>query len=355
MVLHVDLFQISLHLLVAHLLSSPAAQAAVIDTTGGFDVLRLYQVIISRLQSRKAAERAQHFANPNPQIFGPSAPKEDTEQLAEGALDRVKVMRVFDFVGVSEAINELRDDFSVAASNDNVSPERELEVQQRNHVADSEGEDGDDEMLFDQEKPDNGVGMELTSRKAGEIGLIIIDNITHTLNPILKSNYVQGKGIHWMTATRTQLTRLGQSLLMSFLRSLTHLTRTENLAAIIINNASAGRPTYPTTRNTSNLPPSTYIPDPTFRTPFFMDQPSIFASTTSRPAMGKAFTYAIDVHILLSQLPKRRRDAEIIFGGKLGNQEMANVMEILTDRRDRRAGRWGAFTVVNGVELRNAV
>lgn len=88
--------------------------------------------------------------------------------------------------------------------------------------------------------------------------------------------------------------------------------------------------------------------------PTFADQVSIFASTIVRPALGKAFGYHIDLHLLLSQLPKRRRDAEIVFGGKSGRGESVGVMEVLADRDDERVGAWSAFTIDKSGSLRPA-
>jgi len=80
----------------------------------------------------------------------------------------------------------------------------------------------------------------------------------------------------------------------------------------------------------------------------------MFASTTARPALGKAFTYHIDLHLLLSQLPKRRRDAEIAFGGKAGRGEFVNVVEVLADRLDGKLGVWAAFTIDKSGSLKPA-
>jgi hypothetical protein len=137
---------------------------------------------------------------------------------------------------------------------------------------------------------------------------------------------------------------------MNFMRSLSNLTATHNISTIFINTAIPPRSTDPST--TTGAPSGTWIEDPTVRTPSFLDRPSIFAASTARPALGKPITYSIDLHLLLSVLPKRRRDSEIVYGGKMGRAELANTVEVLSDRWDGRFGRWAAFVMGNGVELK---
>jgi hypothetical protein len=144
----------------------------------------------------------------------------------------------------------------------------------------------------------------------------------------------------------------GQSLLTTFLRSLRILTNTHDIATVLLNSASAPKSAFNT--SAMNVPQSTWIQEPTATAPSFSDQPSIFASTTVRPALGKPFTYHVDLHLLLSQLPKRRRDAEIAFGGKPGRGEFVNVIEVLADRLDGRLGMWAAFTIEKSGRLKPA-
>lgn len=53
-------------------------------------------------------------------------------------------------------------------------------------------------------------------------------------------------------------------------------------------------------------------------------------------------------------MPKRKEDAEAAFGGGGGDGgwEKVGVMEVLRDRNGGREGRWGAFEIVDGIELR---
>jgi hypothetical protein len=199
--------------------------AAVVDTTGNFDVLGVYTGILGRLRKDGAALAEMRKVA--------ASKDEDTmEDVAAKVLDRVKIMRVFDFVGVREAIGEIRDDLEgrkvVNRKKDEArpvyanSPKRptpepltpEL-VPKRTVVADSEDEDDDEEMLFDtsasaqetvpsaiqdaqpdqhiqtttlETNPDTKPEREETIKK---VTFILIDNLAQVLNPLLKKDYIQ--------------------------------------------------------------------------------------------------------------------------------------------------------------------
>lgn len=144
-------------------------------------------------------------------------------------LDRVKIMRVFDFVGMVEAVSEVRE--KLESQRDHLDkqprpPQVMADVQQqqqqpqqdsapklqriRSTIPDSEDEeDEDDVMLFDEvdgpleeetrhEKPPELSGIPQENRDSKttaedvRIGMIVIDNITHVVGPMMKTNYVQG-------------------------------------------------------------------------------------------------------------------------------------------------------------------
>jgi hypothetical protein len=219
-------------MLVDSLFKYPESMAAIVDSTGNFDVLGVYTTILERLkrdsdllQKMKAKE------------------EEAIEEVAARALDRVKIMRVFDFVGVREAIGEIRDGLerrnkpdrqttntpkqtsmiSKPATPKRPTPEPLTPEQQpkRTAVADSEDEDEDEEMLFDttaisrelipapavQEvepepelksppQSENTIRQQAEQQEADQplspVKFILIDNIAQVLNPLLKKDYLQG-------------------------------------------------------------------------------------------------------------------------------------------------------------------
>ncbi|KAF1935688.1 hypothetical protein EJ02DRAFT_471004, partial [Clathrospora elynae] len=143
-------------LLVNSLLQYDGSTAAVIDTTGNFDVLKLYTRIVAQLQ--RSPEILASIRLVSSSEFGYKV-----EDVAAKVLDRVKIMRVFDFVGVTEAVGEIRDELEGqrAVNHEKEEWKESVVVEQgwpatplpprRTVVADSEDEDEDDEMLFDAE------------------------------------------------------------------------------------------------------------------------------------------------------------------------------------------------------------
>ena len=153
------------------------------------------------------------------------------EDVAAKVLDHVKIMRVFDFVGVREAIGEIRDDLEGRKSSNRKKGEAKSEpvtkaksptpesrpVPKRTVVADSEDEDDDEEMLFDTSpapvEPASAVQQLVIDQQqkttitqdeaeaepdapkeesAGKVKFILIDNLAQVINPLLKKDYIQG-------------------------------------------------------------------------------------------------------------------------------------------------------------------
>jgi hypothetical protein len=131
---------LALQVLVRGLLAKPRAEALVLDAVGGFDVLRMESVV---------------------EGCGVS------EGDVEGVLRRVKIVRVFDFVGVDEAIAELQAALSGKRK-------RRRGRRRGGEVLDSEDEEDEKEV-------------------EGWVEMVLVDNLTSVVNPLLKSNYVQGQ------------------------------------------------------------------------------------------------------------------------------------------------------------------
>jgi hypothetical protein len=211
-------------MLVDSLIKQPGSTAAVVDTMGNFDVVGVYTGILERLKRDET-------------VMGKVGDWEKVEDVAAKILDRVKIMRVFDFVGVREAIAEIRDDLEGrkvgVRSPKSRTPERLKSpkrptpepltpepLPKRTVVADSEDEDDDDEMLFDAASPPKpekaapavqepspnqqlqASAIETMSESIpqqeeppGKVTFILIDNLAHVLNPSLKKDYVQGPSL----------------------------------------------------------------------------------------------------------------------------------------------------------------
>ena len=96
----------------------------------------------------------------------------------------------------------------------------------------------------------------------------------------------------------------------------------------------------------------------TSKNPGYSRQPedgaSIFSSTVGKPALGKSFTYLIDMSVLLSTLPKTLEDADAAYGDQSENRQAqyCGIFEVLQNKHGTRAERWAAFKVTDGISVR---
>lgn len=334
------------------------------------DVLRIYQLIFYRLQS-------------NAQAWQRHLPEEESqdvnlEDVAAKILGRVKIMRVFDLVGVMEAISEVREELEAGQSNPVPAtaakeelvgvPEEEKrdpgpallenpKKMPRSTIADSEDED--EEMLFDepvsepsqteaearaaqapgppnqppQTEPETEPAPEPSEEGIEErhpenrISVIMIDNFAHVLSSPLKKDYLQ---------TNT--------LASTLLCSLNHLTQTHHLYTVLLNPASIPRAQSPTRKPPDNQPQ----PSRPYQQP--IPYPSIFSSNKFIPALGNLLPPYLDMHLMVSKVPKGKQDAKALaqYEGTVKTVrgvQMENVVEVLADRWEGRGGNWGAFGV----------
>jgi hypothetical protein len=294
---------LSYSLIAAHLLTSKRAEATVVDTTNSFDVRRLHKRLVASL-TREG---------------GRGDGDGGVRNEAVRVLERARIMKAFDFVGLTECVAELRDGLEVP-SKQAPSPRQQGVPAPRGTVGDSEDED-EEEMLDALTSPSTAAPpspKDTHNHTDAESHLLIIDNITYVTSPILKNSHVQG-----------------QALLTDFMRSLAHITRRHNVCTIIHNTAV----TYFNTSAGNNNNNSTTA-EPT---------PSIFASCALRPALGKTFPFLLDLHLLLHRLPISAADAKAVYAahGAIPKPEnrLASVLEVMHDMYGDRVGHWSAFRV----------
>jgi hypothetical protein len=275
---------------VSHLLSSQDATATVIDTALSFDVRKFHRTLLSRLEGD---------------------PEKD--QLAMATLDRLKIMKVFDFEGLTDSIMEVQNNVEALKSETEWAGQR-LPAP-RGTIGDSEDED---EML-DSPSPSPAMRAELVQRNintdCNSRQLLLIDSISHVVAPMMRNRYVEG-----------------QALLISFMRSLTHLTTTNQLLTILSNDAI----------------PKANIKD---------ESPSIFAACTVRPALGRSFEHVLDTHLLVHRPPNkptsRQRDHNGLEAELPIEEKTISVVGVLQDRHGGTFGRWAAFTIDDRGVLRD--
>ncbi|KAH9859663.1 hypothetical protein IAQ61_011444 [Plenodomus lingam] len=359
-----NVYQICRMLLADSLLKHEGSMAAVIDTTGNFDVLALYRVILARLQNSHATLSSLCSSLHDVQLDA------SAEDIATKLLDRVKMMRVFDFVGVKEAVDEIRDELegrcqrpavtlkgdeqqvteTVVAAEEHT-PNITAQPSKRTVVADSEDEASDEEMLFNDAANAPILDPTPLSHSAAPApaptpatpplphqhqpkpAFLLLTNLAQTLTPLFRKNSTSGP-----------------ALISPFLTTLSHLTRTYSLHTLLLN------PTTTTTKTPPPPPPpqdkTTLPPPPT--------SPSIFATRTDVPLLLGILAPALDLQVLVGKMPGRRGDARALYGGggcgvggggrrgegKRG--EMVGVMEVIGDRWGSREGGWGVFVEGEG-------
>ncbi|MCJ1436757.1 hypothetical protein MMC27_006139 [Xylographa pallens] len=308
---------ITLHAIASHLIGHPAGEAAIIDTTGSFSPVRLQDVIVCRLHQTGVVRYQQSgYVYEKVSVEVGAESLESLRGKAAEMLDRVKVMRVFDYAGVIEAIGEAGD---LCKRNGQSSGEVKAEqVHKGEEVANSEDEE--DEVTISNE-PEDQRAQELETSLDGSLGMIVVDNIANLVSTAMSKNQTEAL-----------------ALLTHSLRILSHLTTSNNLCTILVNGIVS---------NTSSAKGSLYG-----RAYHPSDDVSIFASVSGKPALGRTYTYLIDASIFLSTIPKTQDDAEMAFGGRPGNVISVGILEVLKDRYGEREGDWGAFEMVEGVELR---
>lgn len=290
--------ELSYSLIATHLLLSSQREATIVDTTNSFDVRRLHKRLVSGLQERKNDD--------------------DAKAKAAQVLERVQIMKAFDFVGMTECVAELRESLEsreqkISQQGPESSSWEPKAPAPRGTVGDSEDEDDmlDDIEPISLEKrpslPPKPVEPEEKPPEDDPQHLLIIDNITYVASPIIKNSHVQG-----------------QALLATFMRSLAHLIRTHDICTILHNAVMTYQPKSTT--------------EPT---------PSVFSSCTLRPALGKSFAFLLDMHLLLHKVPITAADAKSVYAAHSAipksSERLASVLEVLQDRHSDRVGHWSAF------------
>lgn len=315
--------------------------------------------------------------------------EEGKEKLAAKFLDRVKIMRVFDLVGVVEAVGEIRDGLegkSKAETKGKVMEEQKfenaVEVQEDNQkekekmkktvIADSEGEeDEDEEMLFEfaesthvdtepqpepepeptgnrhrpvdskpvakfesATKPETQTKPHESGAAEPRVSFILLSTLSHILSPLLKKDFVHGN-----------------ILASALLRTLTNLTHTHSLLTVLQNPASPPRQPQ-ASKDTSKSSDRPDTAEQSFGKPRQEDRergrninhppphPSIFTSNSLIPALGNILSPFTDCHLLVSSLPKRKIDARTLAkytdvntrGVKVRGVKMVGVVEVSTLR-----------------------
>ncbi|GIZ39807.1 hypothetical protein CKM354_000317600 [Cercospora kikuchii] len=252
-------------LLATHLLHSPEATATIIDSTLTFDVRRLHATLRSSL---------------------PPGQNDAMEPLK-----RLKISKVFDRIGMMEAVAELGEEFNSEKEQEQQRP-AEMIKPQKSTIEDSE----DEEDILD-ESPEKSPSRPSTPAPSfSPKRLLIVDSISHVMTPVIKNDHTQG-----------------QALLTSLLRSIKEVTQQYNLCTIVLGEAG-------------------------FKLVSEDETLSRFKSCRIKPAVGYGLGYLVDVHFYLHQLPSRTVSQKVRAG-----QQPIHVLEIVEEREGNRQWSWAAF------------
>ncbi|KAF1971914.1 hypothetical protein BU23DRAFT_581160 [Bimuria novae-zelandiae CBS 107.79] len=382
--------EMCISLMADSLLRDAGAMAAVVDTTGNFDVLTLYAFVLARLQDDAA-------------LFGSllesvGIQASSVEDVAAKVLDRVKIMRAFDLVGVMEAVGEVRDELEGILPREGEPPkpggshqdlpsekdlnetsqeeilleepsreenvERPKEMPKRTFVADSDEEDEllfddepvlpmstalpppnappavEDELLFfdgaDERIPVSSPPWDSPSQSDPETPINVLSNATLSSKPsfLLIDNLA-----HVVTPLLRKDYIQAQNLTSSFLLTLSHLTRTHALHILILNPAAPPRPQSTKASENPNKERRQQPPPP----------PSIFSSNHDVPALMGMLVPSMDVGLLVGRTPRGKNDARAVYvDGEMVKRvrpgvKMVSVVEVVSDRWGGRVGEWGTF------------
>ncbi|KAI9891380.1 MAG: hypothetical protein M1814_002893 [Vezdaea aestivalis] len=359
---------LAFQVITTYLLAQPTSYVALVDTTGLFSPRWLFDTVCERLRSR------------------PSPPSDtELDQEAISALDRVKVMRVFDLVGVVEALAEVRDTCGcksspsspgeiAAASVQVETPKEAITISEASNRRFEEGlsvrrtevPDSDEEgsvVSTEHGFPataDPSLGPKVNGqtphqRVSDDTGLLVVDNLTTVVAAVTRSGTVTGnipQEPRYSIGIIDRIDcRLGHALLTTFLRSLSHLAKHHCICVLLLNNAVGMRSRSPRRSSDPSLshqPSESYDntraaqnSSETFRNDG--DDISVFDSVPGRPALGKTFTHFVDVHVWLSQVPWTMNDSELIARGRDKRAKYIRVLEVLADKLGDRQDWWGGF------------
>ena len=164
-----------MHAAATHVLLHQASEVAVIDTTGSFSPLLLCDILITRDQQLRLAS-----GKPPGSLSAPHI---------KAYLDRVKIMRAFDLVGVGESIQEVSEEWSPVALEGRASirdpPSRSAEIKS------SQDEDEDVEAVSASINDKTGEVVE-EAVSAIKARMIVVDQISNITSRELAQNHIGG-------------------------------------------------------------------------------------------------------------------------------------------------------------------
>lgn len=314
----------------------------VIDATGSFSLPLLVKVLRSRILKMRQDLRNRNDSSGNPDSFNDSDEVE-IQELVNTMLGLVGISRVFNIEGLWEVLSEVGQTNSCSNNNrgdkeisNNIPPQKvacgERRAESLHKIPDEIGDSEDEDIDLQTSPP-----VENVSRTSNEVEtgpeILIIDNMHYLISHLF---------------THSEKTS-AHNLLCLLSRTLRTLTHAQNILTVLHNSTISTKINF--TKPGTRQPPPPAIQ-------------SIFTSAVEKPSLGRIFDEFLDLHVMISKVPKSREDAEVLYGQDENLQNEVShclVFEVLRDEcpvlsKDRALGRrfgdreqrWGLFEI--GIE-----
>ncbi|KAH6667532.1 hypothetical protein B0J14DRAFT_489444 [Halenospora varia] len=311
---------ISLHalasILIPHLSSAKPVpngkiNATIIDTTGSIPLPLLAKILKSRILESRSASSLRNVTTANYQLAqNEKVEEEDVDEEVVRCLEMVTISRVFNIEGLWEVLGEIGRETHTPTAEARIPqqqfegssppwPTQDSSPEKTPQILDSE----DDEEL--ELSPVKAPRKKAEMQKEDEgVEMIIVDNMTHIINELFGRR--EKNEAH--------------ALLTSLSRTLHTLTNSQNLLTILHNTTTSA--SFSNTYAQSKSAPQA--------------TKSVFEANPIKPSLGVIFSQFVELHVLVSKMPRGRRDAEILSGqtDDVGGNEEVNycyVAEILKD------------------------
>ena len=189
-----------LHSIATYLIAEKDAEIALIDTNGSFAAVSLRDVISHRLESlsRQARYKESGYVYEKVPAEQSVAAARDFKSEATRMLCRVKVMRVFDFTGIVEAVDEVRELWEKSDNQQKAPEAAEAAAESSNlgtraglerEILDSQDSATPDSQ--EQENPIEPTTNEPLARPRG-IRMLVVDNIANPVSSMMAKSAMQG-------------------------------------------------------------------------------------------------------------------------------------------------------------------
>ncbi|KAL9610679.1 MAG: hypothetical protein Q9167_004627 [Letrouitia subvulpina] len=187
---------LALQAVASHLLFDDHCEVAFVDTTGSLDLLRLRNVIASQMRKRyRETDFLQSEYMYRKKDVSSSATDELVKNQIDSVLDRIKLMRVFDFTGLVEAVSEIGAKWERASNYieneiEKVDERQQVITSSEEVLEDDEQKSQNNEILPPSGKTPLGDGDNIS--RIDSANMIVIDSIVNVVEVVMSQSRIQG-------------------------------------------------------------------------------------------------------------------------------------------------------------------